>query len=294
MGPAMPLLLGVDLGGTNVKLGICDGRGGVVESASIPSLPRRGPRAVVADVAAAARRLKGFGRVTACGVGAPGPLDLERTRILVAPNLGWRHVALPRLLGRALGRSVRLENDANCAALGEWSAGAGRGASSLALYTLGTGVGGGLVLNGKLWIGASGGAAEFGHVQIDPRGPACACGRRGCLEAIASATAVARAAGARTAEEAFASRSPRARKAVEGAVAALGAAIAGVFSVVQPERFVISGGMAGAGGDFLARVRRAARERVFEAYRRNLVIVRGALGDSAGWIGAALLAAEGR
>jgi glucokinase len=288
----MPLLLGVDLGGTNVKLGICDGRGGEVDTASIPTLPRRGPQAVISDVAAAARRLKGFAKVQACGVGAPGPLDLERTRILVAPNLGWRHVALPRLLGRALGRPVRLENDANCAALGEWRAGAGRGASSLALYTLGTGVGGGLVLAGRLWIGASGGAAEFGHVQIDPRGPACACGRRGCLEALASATAVARAAGVRDARAAFASRSPRARKAVERAVAALGAAIAGVFNVLQPERFVISGGMAGAGAGFLARVRRAARAGVFEAYRGKLVIVRGALGDSAGWIGAALLAAD--
>jgi glucokinase len=292
MGSEMALLLGVDLGGTSVKMGTCDERGRVKDSASIPTRARRGPRAVVADIAAAARGLRGFGEAKACGIGAPGPLDLERTTILVAPNLGWKNVPLPGLLSRALGLRVRLENDANCAAYAEWSAGAGKGTRSLALYTLGTGVGGGLVLDGRLWIGASGGAAEFGHVQIDPRGPACPCGRRGCLEAFASATAVARAAGTRNAEEAFASRSPRARKAVEGAVEALGAAIAGIFSVVQPELFVISGGMAAAGGDFLPRVRRAARERVFEAYRKRVVIVRGKLGADAGWIGAALLAGK--
>jgi glucokinase len=290
----MALLLGVDLGGTSVKLGTCDERGRVRESTSIPTRPGRGPRAVVADIAAAARGLQGFGAARVVGIGAPGPLDLRRTRILVAPNLGWENVPLPRLLEAGLGRRVRLENDANCAAYAEWSAGAGKGTSSLALYTLGTGVGGGLVLDGRLWTGAAGGAAEFGHVQIDPRGPACACGRRGCLEAFASATAVTRAAGARSAEEAFRSRSPRARKAVEGAVAALAAAIAGVFNVLQPERFVISGGMAVAGAGFLGRVRRAARERVFEDYRRRLVIVPGKLGSNAGWIGAALLANHGR
>ena len=248
----------------------------------------------MADIADAARGLKGFESVRACGIGAPGPLDLRRTRILVAPNLGWHNVPLPRLLGSRLGRRVRLENDANCAAYAEWAIGAGKGTHGLALYTLGTGVGGGLILDGRLWTGAAGGAAEFGHVQIDPRGPACACGRRGCLEAFASAPAVARAAGTRTAEEAFGSRAPRARKAVEGAVAALGAAVAGVFNVLQPERFVISGGMAAAGAGFLVRVRRAARDRVFEAYRKKLVIVRGTLGDKAGWIGAALLAAKNR
>ena len=294
MGTAMPFLLGVDLGGTSVKLGICDGRGRVRDSRSIPTRARSGPRAVVADIVDAARGLQGFDSIRACGIGAPGPLDVRRTRILVAPNLGWKNVPLPRLLGIGLGRRVRLENDANCAAYAEWTVGAGKGTRSLALYTLGTGVGGGLILDGRLWTGASGGAAEFGHVQVDPRGPACACGRRGCLEAFASAPAVTRAAGARSAVEAFRSRSPRARMAVEGAVAALGAAIAGVFNVLQPERFVISGGMAAAGAGFLARVRRAARDRVFEAYRKKLVIVRGTLGDKAGWIGAALLAAKTR
>src|SRR5689334_15908403 len=115
----MALLLGIDLGGTAVKLGTCDERGRVKDSASIPTRAKLGPEAVVADIAAAARRLKGFEASKSCGIGAPGPLDLGRTTVLVAPNLGWRDVPLPRLLRRALGRPVRLENDANCAAVAE-------------------------------------------------------------------------------------------------------------------------------------------------------------------------------
>src|SRR5687767_9131756 len=152
----MALLLGIDLGGTAVKLGLCDERGRVKDSASIPTRAALGPDAVIGDMAAAARKLKGFAASTSRGIGAPGPLDLGRTRILVAPNLGWKDVPMPRLLGRALGRPVRLENDANCAAVAEATAGAGRGASSIALFTLGTGVGGGLVLDGRLWSGAAG------------------------------------------------------------------------------------------------------------------------------------------
>ena len=287
----MALLLGIDLGGTAVKLGTCDERGRVKDSASIPTRAKLGPEAVVADIAAAARRLKGFEASKSCGIGAPGPLDLGRTTVLVAPNLGWRDVPLPRLLRRALGRPVRLENDANCAAVAESVSGAGRGASSLALFTLGTGVGGGLVLNGRLWSGAAGGAGEFGHITIDPRGPDCPCGRRGCLEAYASATAVARGAGAPDARTAFAMKSARARRAIRTAAEALGSAVATVFNAVQPARFVLAGGMALAGHGFLTAVRRSAASRVFAEYRQNLDIVLAKLGNEAGWIGAALVAA---
>lgn len=288
----MPLFLGVDLGGTAVKLGICDARGRVKDAVSIPTIASRGPRPVVADVAAAARRLRGFATARACGIGAPGPLDLRRTRVLVAPNLGWRNVPLPRLLKRALGIPVRLENDANCAAVAEARAGAGRGVSSVALFTLGTGVGGGLVLDGRLWAGAAGGAGEFGHLTIDPAGRRCACGRRGCLETIASATAVARAAGTPDARTAFARKTARARGAIAAAAGALGAGIAAVFNALQPARFVIAGGMSLAGAPFVAAVRRSASARIFAAYRRNLDIVLATLGNDAGWIGAALVASE--
>src|SRR5262245_56805901 len=234
------LLLAVDLSGTAVKLGTCDAKGRIRASASIPTRPERGPHAVVADIAAAARKLRGFDSVAACGIGAPGPLDLRRTRVLVAPNLGWRDVPLPQLLARAIGKPVRLENDANCAAVAEARAGAGRGASSIALFELGTGVGGGIVIKGRLWAGAAGGAGEFGHMTMQPNGPRCACGRRGCLETFASATAVARSAGAANAREAFALKTPRARKAVRVAADALGSGIATVFNALQPERFVLA------------------------------------------------------
>ena len=154
---------------------------------------RRSTRIAAACEALAAKT----GPVEAACSGVPGPLDLERQVLMRANNLpGWKDVPYPALLKKALkGLPTFMENDANCAALAEWTSGSGRGTACFALYTLGTGVGGGLVIDGRLWIGSQGGAAEFGHVVIDPRGPRCGCGNRGCLEALASATAVAWAAG---------------------------------------------------------------------------------------------------
>lgn len=289
----MPLILGVDLGGTSVKIGICDASGRPRTETTIPTRADRGPERVVSDIAAAARTLPGFRGVERAGIGAPGPLDAQRTRVLLAPNLGWRGAQLPAMLRRVLKVPVTLENDANCAALAEWTAGAGRGTACFALYTLGTGVGGGLVIGGRLWTGSHGGAAEFGHVIVDPRGPRCACGNRGCLEALASATAVARAAGTADAREAFtrARRGvPRARKAVERAIRALGLAIASMYHVLQPDRFALAGGMSAAGTRFAAAVRRAAAPFVFDVYRRKLDVTLARLGARAGWIGAALAA----
>ncbi|MBI4565046.1 MAG: ROK family protein [Planctomycetes bacterium] len=290
----MRRLLGIDLGGTAAKLGVCDERGRAIDSVTIPTPARPDPEATAADIAAAARRLRGFSRCVACGLGAPGPLDSARRMVLVTPNLGWSRVPLPLLMRRALGMPVSLENDANCAAVAEWAAGAGRRARSVALYTLGTGVGGGLVLDGKLWIGSRGGAAEFGHIRIEPRGRRCGCGQRGCLETLASASAVARGARAPDAEAAFArarNGDARAARAIARAAAALGIAIAGLYNTLQPERIVLAGGMA-AGPGFVETVRHAARKSVFRIYAKHVKVVRGTLGLHAGWIGAAFVAAS--
>jgi glucokinase len=148
------------------------------------------------------------------------------------------------------------------------------------------------VLDGRLWIGAAGGAGEFGHLTIEPAGRPCACGRRGCLETIASAASVATAAGTPDARSAFAAKTARARRAVDAAADALGGGIAMVFNALQPARFVLAGGMSLAGAPFLGAVRKAARDRIFAAYRPNLDIVLAKLGADAGWIGAALVAQE--
>jgi len=174
MRPSMKdLFLGIDLGGTFVKLGICTASGEVQGTMAIPTRPDRGPEDTVQRIGEAGDLLqKKLGRVKACCTGVPGPLDLERRILMRANNLpGWINVRFPQMLGNRMGMPTYMENDANCAAWGEFIAGAGKGVQSLVLYTLGTGVGGGIVINGEMWIGASGAAGELGHMSIDPNGP---------------------------------------------------------------------------------------------------------------------------
>ena len=288
------LVLGVDLGGTDVKLGVCTAHGSIVRRKVIPTEAHRGPADTIDRVAAAARALidSDGESFVACGVCVPGPLDAERRFMRRAANLpGWKDVPVPALLHEWIEHPTVLENDANCAAWGEYHAGIGRGARSLVLFTLGTGVGGAVVLNGELWLGAGGAAGRLGHVVIDPAGPDCRCGQKGCLEQFASATAVARSYGRGTAREAFdAARRgvPEAIAAVDRACAALAAAITTVIQVIEPELVVLAGGMSEAGDLLLDRVRAGVRQEALAG--ESIRIERSALGPDAGWIGAALWA----
>jgi glucokinase len=295
------LYLGIDVGGTSVKLGVCDADGQVRSRRRIATEPARGPGDTVDRIAASARALLAEGDHApprACGVGAPGPLDAERRALLRASNLpGWRDVPLPALLAERTGVPTVLENDANCAAWGESRVGVGRGARGLALFTLGTGIGGGLVLDGALWTGAAGAAGAFGHLVVHPDGPLCACGQRGCVEQYASGAAVARASGCASAADAFAAASdggsnPRARIVVARACDALAAAVAAVIHVLQPDVVALGGGMAAAGDALLEPVRDGVRRRVRPAWLARTRVELGALGDDAGWVGAALWAAH--
>ena len=255
--------IGVDLGGTTIKAG----------RLSVPT-PRTGPRAVVAAIAGLVARL---GRADRVGIGTPGPLDRTRTIVTAAPNLaGFRNVPLARMVRHATGLPVVMENDANCAGLAEYRRGAGRGARSMVFLGLGTGVGGAIVIDGRLQ-----GACELGHVTVKLDGRRCGCGLRGCLEAYASS----RGMGVRDVRRLFAAGDRR----VDRAVAALGAAIGGWMHALEPDVFVIGGGIASAGPILFDRIRRAARARVFASFRPRLRIVRGRLGNDAGWIGASLL-----
>jgi glucokinase len=288
-------ILGIDVGGTNIKAGLCDHRGRILADTSVPTEAHLGRNHAISRILEAARRVNDGADV--CGIGVPGPLDLGRTMIYKAINLpGWVRVPLPRLLSRALGLPVVMENDANCAGVGEAVAGAGRGCPSVALFTLGTGIGGGLILDGRLWIGANGGAGEFGHMILDPRGPRCGCGQRGCLEALASATAVVRQYRKLTGRTASArailgGRSPASRRIFAATVEALGAGIASVLHILHPKCVILAGGMAAAPG-LLAAVKSAVAKRVFPMYLRGLRIARGTLGDDAGWLGAAMVAKD--
>jgi glucokinase len=195
------LAIGVDLGGTSLRIGAFTGGLEPVESISMATRVAAGPDVVVADIAAGIQRLirghLGSGKLGGIGVGSPGPINLIDGTLGRLPNFpGWDGFALRGALEQALGLPVALECDANAAALAEWKAGAGKeiAVDSMCMLTLGTGVGSGIVLDGRIWHGMVGMGGEAGHVPILPDGPRCGCGSRGCLEMYGSATALVRIA----------------------------------------------------------------------------------------------------
>jgi glucokinase len=198
---AHSLTIGVDLGGTSLRIAAYSPNDGVLDSISLPTRLEAGPMAVVDDMCAAILELAGRcaeGReVAGVGVGSPGPLELPAGRLHHPPNLpGWDGFHLLAEMESRLRLPIVLESDANAAALAEYALGLGKllGIDSLCMLTLGTGVGNGIILDGKLWHGATGMGGEAGHMTIYPDGPLCGCGNNGCLEACASATALMNAA----------------------------------------------------------------------------------------------------
>jgi glucokinase len=203
MAPENPqaLTIGIDFGGTNLRIAAYDPHVGVMHSIALTTRLEAGPEAVVDDMCAAVLQLLNrYGathQLAGIGVGSPGPLELPAGRLHHPPNLpGWDGFRLLTEMERRLRVPVALESDANVAVLAEYLLGLGRELSvdSLCMLTLGTGVGNGIILDGKLWHGASGMGGEAGHITVDPQGAICGCGNRGCLEVCASATAIVRAA----------------------------------------------------------------------------------------------------
>ena len=240
-------------------------------------------------------------------------IDLKNGVVLICPNIPCVvGVCLPRAVGEAIGReglSVVLENDANAAAYGEAWAGAGRDVDTLILMTLGTGIGGGIVLDGHIWHGAHGFAGELGHVTIEVDGEACPCGNRGCVERYASAAAMERRfreavesgkpstladtirdrgiATGREISEAAMAGDAAAREIIEETGRYLGVAATNVAHIFDPDMVVFAGGLTGAGDLLLDAIRREARSRMFEACRERVEIAFAELGNDAGLIGAA-------
>ena len=306
----MALVFGVDIGGTDIKLGIVTGDGLIRDSGKIPTEPSRGPEAAASRAAAwLSDRGARSDPVVAAGIDCAGLIDGDRGVLHTSPNLsGWDDVPLRSIFERALGRPVIVENDANAAAYGEWAKGAGAGMRNFVCLTLGTGVGGGIVVNGELYRGSSGFAGEIGHTIILADGPPCTCGSRGCLEALISAKAIVaralemlRAAGetrhgwdgALTVE--MLSRAAEAGDAIAVAALAetgryLGIGLANVVHVLAPEAIAIGGGVAGAGDFILAPARSALRDCVMDEVMADIGIVRARLGNKASFIGVSLLA----
>jgi glucokinase len=294
--------LGLDLGGTNIKAAVvaidASGRVDVLGCDQQPSGADSGPPTVLANLAAAgAEAIARWGPVDAAAVGVPGLFDDETGTIEFLPNLpgAWRGERVTDPLEHALGVPVSIINDARAFTLAESRVGAAAGYRTVAALVIGTGIGGGIVVDGALHFGRMGRAGELSHQVIVPDGPPCACGNRGCLEALASARAIARLAGAATAGEAFAAAArgeERAIRAIAEVADYLGRAIANIVTMLVPDRVVIGGGVAEAGDALLSPVRDAAARHCVLVPPEWYEIVAAELGPPAGAIGAALWASD--
>ena len=240
------MIAGVDLGGTQVRVAIArsDGRITAVRRARTPDLG--GPAGTLRWIARQLERLSGGGRVRAVGVGAPGPLDPVRGLLVNPPNLpGWRpNLPLRAMLEQEIGAPVHVENDANVAAVGEFARGSDRSVRNLVYVTWSTGIGSGLILDGRLFSGSHGSAGEIGHMILDPSGPVCACGQRGCLEAFAGGEGIHRRTGRRASDlfRAAAAGDPESREIATGAARHFGQAMVNLANLVDPEVIVVGGG----------------------------------------------------
>ncbi|MFH1022754.1 MAG: ROK family protein [Planctomycetota bacterium] len=310
----MRVAIGVDVGGTNIGAAVVTEKGRILREMVVPTKAREGKAAVIrriADLACAVREKSGlpWKKILGVGVGVPGPVDVKRGILMNPPNLpGWKFVRLKDALEKRFPVPVVIENDANAAAFGEYWAGAGRKASSLAVFTLGTGIGGGLILNGEIWHGAHGTGAEFGHMTVNGDGVKCACPNIGCVEAYASSPATERrfaamvnagrrstlAAAVRAGEEvttkdiAAAARrgDAAAREALAESARYLAHAILTVIHGINPEKIVLTGGMIGAGDLLMKPLLATVRKHIYPRPARKTKITFAQLGDDAGVIGA--------
>lgn len=298
--------LGLDLGGTNIKAAVLEGTAPtdaeavhrLLARSSTPTRAERGPDGVAAAIIEAGRAaILAHGPIATVGLGVPGLFDRDTGQIRMFPNLpgAWPGYPLRTRVSEGLGMSLALINDARAHTLAEARMGAGRGAPTMAMLTLGTGIGGGLMIDGRLHLGATGTAGEIGHQTVKEDGPLCGCGNRGCVETMAQAGALTRIGARATAEEVFAgaaSGDERCREAVNQAIRYLAIGIANVVTVLVPDRIVLGGGIAGAGEAILAPLQAAIRRRVPLVPGGGPDLVLAELGPLAGAIGAALAGAE--
>ena len=309
--------IGVDLGGTNVAVGIMNESFQLVSKGSTPT-PANDPQGIVKAMASLCSRLVeeagiSFDDIAYAGVASPGIVDREAGEVVYANNINFKHFPLAKLLMEEIPlKAVYLENDANAAALGEVKAGAARGAKNSVMITLGTGVGGGIIIDGKVYMGSNCAAGELGHIVIEKNGQPCTCGRRGCWEAYSSATGLIRMTkekmaacpdskmherakkdgkvSGRTAFDMSREGDKAAQEVVDTYIAYLACGIGNLINIFQPEILVIGGGISGEKENLLAPLRPLM---LTESYGGGLVkateLKIAELGNDAGIIGAACL-----
>ncbi|GAA2363828.1 MULTISPECIES: ROK family glucokinase [Streptomyces] len=313
----MGLTIGVDIGGTKIAAGVVDEEGSILETCKVPT-PRT-PEGVVDAIADAVRTVSTGHDIEAVGIGAAGYVDDKRATVLFAPNINWRHEALKDKVEQRVGLPVVVENDANAAAWGEYRFGAGQGHDDVVCITLGTGLGGGIIIGGKLHRGRFGVAAEFGHIRVVPDGLLCGCGSQGCWEQYASGRALVRYAKQRAnatpenaqvllglgdgtpegiqgkhISDAARQGDPVAIDSFRELARWAGAGLADLASLFDPSAFIVGGGVSDEGDLVLDPIRKSFRRwLVGNQWRPHAQVLAAQLGGKAGLVGAADLARQG-
>lgn len=308
--------IGIDVGGTNVKIALVDNKGKIIYSNSIPTRAEMGYEYTINNMKEAITELiketkSDPKNIESIGFGFPGQIDYQKGIVRLAPNIpGWVNVPIAEIMEKEFGIPTRVDNDVRCAALGELNYGAGQGCDNLICITVGTGIGSGLVINGKLVRGASNAAGEIGHIKLDMNGgPLCGCGDRGCLEAFASGPSIVALAeeyieGGKSTKyrelanpditpyivsEAAKQGDPVAKRIFTIVGEYIGIGLASVVNLLNPEKIIIGGGVAAAGDLLLTPIKESLIKRAMPIAGSAVEIVPAQLGNSAGVIGASLL-----
>ncbi len=308
--------IGIDVGGTNVKIALVNDKGNIIYSNSIPTRAEMGYEYTINNMKEAIAELiketkSDKKSIEGIGFGFPGQIDYKKGVVRLAPNIpGWVEVPIAEIMEKEFGIPTRVDNDVRCAALGELNYGAGIGCENLICITVGTGIGSGLIINGKLVRGASNAAGEIGHIKLDMHGgPLCGCGDRGCLEAFASGPSIVAMAeeyikGGKSTKyrelanpditpyivsEAAKQGDPVAKRIFTIVGEYIGIGLASVVNLLNPEKIIIGGGVAAAGDLLLNPIKENLIKRAMPIAGSAVEIVPAKLGNSAGVIGASLL-----
>lgn len=310
-------VIGVDLGGTKILTALADQEGKILQRVLVDTGANEPAEKVVERIITTVERVireAGVEKtdVQRIGVGSPGPLDIQQGIVLFSPNLRWHHVHIVKQMQDALGIPVLLENDANAAAMAEHAFGAGRGSQHMIYMTISTGIGGGVIINGQILHGSSDSGGEIGHHTIEPHGPQCGCGNPGCLEALASGTALGRygreayesgvstkirelaesvqEVNGSTVTRAAEAGDPVALEIVAKVAEYIGIGIANMINIFNPEKIVLGGGVMKAGHLFMGTILETVEKRALEAPRKRCEILFSELGSDVGVLGAIAVA----
>ena len=306
-------VIGVDLGGTKISTALSTFEGNIISQTVVPTNASEGELPVLNRIISSINEVINGANITineveAIGIGSPGPLDAKKGLIITTPNLPFKNYNLVQPIKERFNVPVYLDNDANVAAIGEFMFGAGKGKENIVFFTVSTGVGGGAVLNGQAYRGNTSNALEIGHMTVAPDGPRCGCGKVGCLEAVASGTAIGKRGQEAvqtnvetslkkydkiTSYEVFVEAKNGdavAKEIVDKAMNYLGIGVANAISIFDPEMVIIGGGVSKVGDILFDTVKSVVKTRCFKAMSESCEIVPAGLGTDAGVMGAVALA----